>query len=339
MPLATVQVRPPLVWLKGQRVRQCYLLRTPAISPGSVRKVGMRIVPGDQVAVVATSGPVVASRLRSGVSRLRSWGLRVRVAPHAETATGYLAGTDEARASDFTEAWCDPEVSAVFCARGGYGAQRMLDLIDWDQVRAAGPKAFIGSSDATALHQALARRLGQITYFGPMVATPAFNKDKTTAETLRTTLFDGVESLSAPGATALVSGSAEGVLHGGTLSMLASAIGTSDGGPLAGPRVLFLEDLKEPPYRLDRCLTQLLRSGWFTGVTGVVLGTFLDCGEEALVRATLLDRLEPLEVPVLWGIPAGHGPTQLTLPFGAHAALDADAGTLRLLARPDTPMA
>src|SRR6185369_14963883 len=134
----------------------------------------MRIAPGDAVAVVAPSGPVDASLLRDGVARVRSWGLHPRVTPHAGMATGYLAGPDAVRAGDFTEAWCDPEISAVFCARGGYGAQRIIDLIDWDRVRAAGPKAFIGCSDATALHQALARRLGQVTYFGPMVAGRAF---------------------------------------------------------------------------------------------------------------------------------------------------------------------
>lgn len=323
----------------------------------------MRLVPGDLVTVVAPSGPAGASALRDGVAMLEAWGLRVRVAPQATAATGYLAGPDAGRAADFSEAWADPEVAGVLCARGGYGAQRMLDLIDWVRVEGAGPKVFLGSSDITALHQALARRLGQITYFGPMVAGRALRRDSATAEALHRALFLGLDTLKAPKGEALMPGTADGVLQGGTITLLAAALGTPegiplptappgrhlpaaipgatdaesllgapDGSPAPGGRVIFLEDVTEAPYRLDRCITQLLRARWFDGVTGIVLGSFVDCGEEAELRAMLVDRLGPLGVPILWGFPAGHGPTQLTLPLGARVRLDADAGTLRILA-------
>ncbi|HEX2313169.1 MAG TPA: LD-carboxypeptidase [Thermomonospora sp.] len=289
----------------------------------------MRIAPGDLVTVVAPSGPVAADALRRGAAVLEGWGLRVRVAPHAGESTGYLAGPDTARAADFTEAWADPEVRGVFCARGGYGAQRMVDLVDWGRVRAAGPKVFVGCSDITPLHAAVARHLGQVTYFGPVTAGVALSEDRPTADALRRAVFDGVESVAAPEGEALVPGTAEGVLHGGTVTLLATSVGTPEGVPPRGDRIVFLEDVTEAPYRLDRSLTQLLRSGWFEGVSGIVLGSFIDCGPEAEVRAMLLDRLGPLDVPMLWGLPAGHGRTQLTLPFGATARLSADTGILR----------
>ncbi|MBA9004486.1 S66 peptidase family protein [Thermomonospora cellulosilytica] len=283
----------------------------------------MRLEPGDLVAVVAPSGPVDDAALRRGTAVLEGWGLRVRVAPHVGSATGYLAGPDAARAADFTEAWADPEVRGVLCARGGYGAQRIVDLIDWERVRRAGPKVFVGSSDITALHSALAHRLGQVTYFGPMPAGTALGRDAVTTEALRQALFTGVDALTAPDGEALVPGTARGLLHGGTITLLATSLGAGEGAPPPGERIVFLEDVTEAPYRLDRSLTQLLRAGWFEGVTGIVLGSFIGCGAETELRAMLLDRLGPLGVPILWGFPAGHGRPQLTLPFGRRAELSA----------------
>jgi muramoyltetrapeptide carboxypeptidase len=283
---------------------------------------------GDLVAVVAPSGPVDMESLAAGAARLRSWGLRVRVGAGRERALGYLAGDDAARAAEFTEAWADPEVAAVVCARGGYGAQRMIDLVDWGRVVAAGPKVFVGCSDITALHQVVRRRLNQVTLFGPMPAGTAFNRDAATANSLHRALFSGLDVLSVPAPEVLVPGCASGTLDGGTLALLASSVGTPDGGPLARPRIVFLEDVDEAPYRLDRYLTQLLRSGWFEGVHGVVLGAFIACGDHADVHAVITDRLAPLGIPILAGLPAGHGTTQLTLPLGAPVTLDTTAGTL-----------
>jgi muramoyltetrapeptide carboxypeptidase len=283
----------------------------------------------DLVAVVAPGSPVVGKRLEAGIERLRSWGLRVRVELHVMRSCGYLAGDDAGRATDFTDAWCDPEVAAVLCARGGYGAQRMIDLVDWARLRATRAKLFVGSSDATALHQALARQIGGVSLFGPMVATPSFYSETTTAEMLRRALFIGVDTVCAPSPVALRSGIADGFLDGGNLTMLAASLGGPEGVPPVGDRVLFLEDVNEPPWRLDRSLTQLLRAGWLDGVTAVALGSFTQCGEDETVRRVLLDRLAPLDIPILWGLPVGHGPVQLTIPLGAHVRLDADAGILK----------
>ncbi|MCI0685972.1 MAG: LD-carboxypeptidase [Sporichthyaceae bacterium] len=282
--------------------------------------------PGDLVAVIAPSGPVDPAAVATGIELLRSWQLKVTVLPHVLDRAGYLAGADVDRAADFTAAWTDPEVAAVLCARGGYGAQRMVDLVDWARLHTARPKPLVGASDITALHEAVWSQLGVGSYFGPMPATGAVD-DPLSAQCLHRTLTAGPHPLTAPDSTALVGGEASGVLVGGTLTLLASGLGTPTG-YLPQDAIAFLEDVDEAPYRLDRCLTQLRRAGWFAGVRGVLLGSFLRCGPESAVRDLLAERLGDLGVPVLWGFPAGHGRPQLTMPLGRRVHLDSDAGVL-----------
>lgn len=349
-----------------------------------------RLRAGDLVAVVSMAGPVAADRLAAGIARLDGWGLRVQPAPHVldrDERLDYLAGDDAARAADFTAAWLDPEVRAVMLARGGYGTDRALDLLDWRRLAEAAPKVVVGFSDVTALHQAVAQRLGLVTVHGQVV-TSLGSAAEASAEALRlllmepervTELFqqrpDGpsdrsfgestrgsagrpaieaivgdaaagvrvggsaVEQIVGAAAAGVrvggsavervVGGAAEGVLVGGNLALLAAEVGTWSSRPAYGGIVL-LEDVGEEPYRLDRMLTQLLRSGWFEGVRGVVLGAFTDCGDPAAVSATLLDRLVPLGVPMVAGMDLGHTPTSISVPLGVRARLDADAGTLTL---------
>ncbi|MFJ4770146.1 LD-carboxypeptidase [Streptomyces uncialis] len=310
-----------------------------------------RLRPGARVAVVAPSGPVPAERLRAGLGVLRGWGLEPVVARHVlagHPRFGHLAATDAQRAADLQDAWCDPSVAAVFCARGGYGAQRMADLVDWDAVRAAGPKVFVGFSDITALHEAFAVRAGFATLHGPMIATADFLGPDTPDGTdspavgapaalrtrardhLRATLFDPGSVRALTVGRPLFPGRAEGVTFGGCLSVLASEVGTPGARPAARGALLCLEDVGEEPYRLDRYLTQLLRSGRFDGVTGVLLGSWRDCGPYPQVREVLAERLAGLRVPVLEEAGFGHNTGALTVPLGAHAVLDADAGTLTL---------
>ncbi|MEU0399501.1 LD-carboxypeptidase [Streptomyces sp. NPDC006197] len=294
-----------------------------------------RLGPGARVAVVAPSGPVPEERLTAGLDILRGWGLEPVVAPHvldAHPTLGHLAGADRARARDLTEAWCDPSVSAVLCARGGFGAQRMVDLVDWTAIRAAGPKAFVGYSDVTALHEAFAVRAGFATLHGPMVAAGTFLSDPRTQESLRATLFEPetVLTLGLETARPLVPGRARGVTLGGCASLLAADLGTPHRRPSARGGLLLLEDVGEEPYRLDRVLTQLLRSGWLDGVAGIGLGSWEECGPYEEVRAVLADRLGGLGVPVVEEMGFGHSTTALTMPLGVPAALDADTGTLTL---------
>ena len=301
--------------------------------PGRPLIRARRLGAGDLVAIAAPAGPVTGDRLDAGVAVLESWGLDVRVmnsARGADPRFGYLSADDAARAADLTRAWSDPRVRAVFAARGGYGIQRMVDLLDWRSLAEAGPKVLTGFSDLTALHQAFAARLGLSTVHGPGVASLA-SGDGESREHLRSLLFEpavGTSLTPAPGLT-LVPGRAEGVLVGGNLALLAAEVGTPNSVRATGS-IVVLEEVGEPQYRIDRLLTQLLRSGWFDGVRGIVLGDFTDCASPEAVQDLAMDRLAPLGVPMLWGAPFGHEPRNLAFPFGVPATLDADAGTLVL---------
>jgi muramoyltetrapeptide carboxypeptidase len=293
-----------------------------------------RLAPGARVAVVAPSGPVPEERLQAGLDVLRGWDLDPVVAPHVldrHGEFGYLAGTDADRAGDLQTAWCDPAVDAVLCARGGYGVQRMIDLLDWDAMRESGPKVFVGFSDITVLHEAFATRLGLATLYGPMAAGIDFVKNARAQEHLKATLFEpeSVRVITSTG-SALVPGRARGVTLGGCLCLLAAEAGTPHARASARGGLLCLEDVGEETYRLDRYLTQLLRAGLFDGVRGVLLGSWQECEPYERVRALLLDRLGGLGVPVAEEFGFGHGEGALTIPFGVGAELDADAGTLTL---------
>ncbi|MFI6348119.1 LD-carboxypeptidase [Streptomyces sp. NPDC050560] len=292
-----------------------------------------RLAPGDRVAVVAPSGPVPPPRLAAGLAALREWGLDPVAGEHtADTHLRHLAGTDHDRAADLRRAWCDPGVAAVFCARGGYGAQRMADLLDWDALRAAGPKAFVGFSDITALHEAFATRLGFATLHGPVVATDGFLASPAARRSLHRTLFEPDTARTLAGGRTLLPGTARGVTLGGCLSLLASDLATPTGRRSAAGGLVLLEDVEEEPYRIDRYLTQLLRSGWFDGATGVLLGSWRDCGDPDELDALFLDRLGGLGVPLVTDAGFGHGPDPRTVPLGAAAVLDAtgDTPVLRL---------
>ncbi|MEV5608740.1 LD-carboxypeptidase [Streptomyces sp. NPDC052225] len=292
-----------------------------------------RLAPGARVAVVALSGPVPEERLQAGLDILRGWDLEPVIAPHVLDTHGeldYLAGADADRAADLQRAWCDPDVDAVLCARGGYGVQRMVDLLDWETMRAAEPKVFVGYSDITALHEAFATRLGVSTLHGPMVAAADFLKHARAQDHLRATLFDpeSVQVITAvDGAGALVPGTARGVTLGGCLCLLAADLGTPHARPSARGGLLCLEDVGEEAYRIDRYLTQLLRGDWLTGVSGILLGSWAECEP---VRDLLADRLGGLGVPVAEEFGFGHGDGALTIPLGVPGLLDAEAGTLTL---------
>lgn len=283
------------------------------------------LAPGDRVRVVAPAGPADADRLAAGLEVLRGWGLdAVAPAPLAASDQAWLAGDDEARAAALTDAWLDPQARAVWCTRGGFGSQRLLDLLDWRALADGAPRWLVGFSDVTALHQAFADQLGIATLHGPGIAGLG-SADPDTLASLRGLLLEGTaRQLSGEPA---VHGVAEGVLVGGNLAVLAAMLATPGSRPARGG-IAVLEDVAEAPYRLDRLLTQLLRAGWFDGVRGIAGGGFTGCGDTDRVRALLLARLAPLGVPLVLDLPFGHGVTNRALPLGRPARLDATAGTL-----------
>lgn len=315
----------------GLRRRKAEALAPKKPGRSLIRASRLRV--GDHVAVVAPSGPVRADRLEAGLDVLRSWGLEVTLAEHVRGTherLDYLAADDAARARDLVTAWSDPDVKAVFCARGGYGAQRMVDLLDWESLALAGPKALVGFSDITALHQAFAARLGLSTIHGPVV-TSLGAADDVSREHLRLMLFEPAAgtSISPDPVRTLVAGRAEGVLVGGNLSLLAAEVGTRNS-LRAAESLVVLEDVGEDAHRLDRMLTQLLRTGWFDGARGIALGQLTGCASPEVVLALVTDRLVPLGLPMVAGLAVGHESRNLAFPFGVPAVLDADAGTLLL---------
>lgn len=275
--------------------------------------------------MVSPSGPVQADRLEAGVQVLRAWGLQVVISEHATAVhpeLEYLAGADAQRAADLQAAWCDREIAAVLCARGGYGAHRMVDLLDFDAMRAAGPKILAGYSDITVLHQAFATELGVVTLHAPMIGAEPFTGDEPSRQMLARALFEPepLDPISSDRARVLVPGSARGVTLGGCLSLLSADLGGPTAVPSAAGAILVIEDVDEERYQIDRMLTQLLRSGWLDGVAAVVAGSWHNC--EDGIDELLVDRLGHLGVPVLTDVGFGHGPRSATLPLGVPAAVE-----------------
>lgn len=285
---------------------------------------------GDRVGLISTSGPSPAGAFDAAVALLSSWGLVVVpgdnvLARHPRAS--YLAGSDQQRSDDLTAAWMDDSLSAVFCIRGGYGVVRILDLLDAELLRTARPKALIGSSDLTGLHEYWEHELGLASWFAPMVGTDDLLKDDANLRGLHAALFAPVSGrvLDDADAVTLVPGRAEGRLTGGNLSLLAMTSGAHPAGrQRAAGKIVLLEDVTEDIYRLDGLLHTLLRSDYFEGAVGIALGTWQDCGTLPEVRTLAEELLVPLGVPLIWGLRFGHGPNVASLPLGVNAVIVAD---------------
>jgi muramoyltetrapeptide carboxypeptidase len=285
------------------------------------------------VALVSPSGPVPPERLAAAVEVLTGWGLSPRVYPHGLARHGYFGGTDEQRLGDLNSALADPQVRAVLCTRGGYGMQRIVDRVDFDAVR-DDPKLVLGFSDITALHLSLWQHARLATVHGPVAAQLDKGADSITALGAQRVLMtdDTVVVRADPReltASVRTTGLARGRLLGGNLAMLTSTIGTPHLPDLSGA-ILLIEDVGEFPYRVDRMLTHLLRSGVLDAIAGIAVGQFTDCADGWPVTAAdvLTERLVGTGLPILGGLPIGHGEQHYAVSLGTQAVLDVDAGTL-----------
>ena len=292
-----------------------------------------RILPGDTVGVVAPAGAVDEARLRTGLAVLEGLGLRPRLGAATLERRAYLAGPDEARRADLMACLADPDVRAIFCARGGYGSQRIVPALDFAALR-ADPRPIVGYSDNTALLGAVVGA-GVAAVHGPMVATDiARGLTARSLDQLWRTVSDPTFLPATEVPTGVRPGRARGRLVGGCLSVVVATLGTPWALDTDGA-ILFLEDVHEWPYRLDRLLVQLAQAGKLARVAGVVFGTMAAC--------RTADGVAPLDVvrtafasapfPVGFGVPAGHDPAEqevenLALPLGTPVELDVDAGRL-----------
>jgi muramoyltetrapeptide carboxypeptidase len=302
--------------------------------------------PGARVALVAPAGPLLErDDLTRAAELVRALGLEPEIARNAGAHHGYLAGTDAERVADLNAALQDPDIAAIWCIRGGYGVTRILRDVDFSAFRER-PRPVIGYSDITALLVALHRESGVPTFHGPIArhGLTAFAREH----------FERVLMQPAPAGhlgrlpvdagrlvpvenriVTLAPGRAEGWLVGGNLTLLQCLIGTPFMPRLSGA-ILFLEDIGEEVYRIDRMLSHLQLAGALDGIAGIALGRFTETGRRGADGAMGLDRvlahyLEPLGVPVAMGFPIGHIDDQWTLPIGVRARLDADRGELELL--------
>ncbi len=281
--------------------------------------------PGMRVQVIAPAGPFPADDFARGLARLRER-YDVRHDPAIEERSGYLAGSDQRRAAELRAALHDDAVQAIVAARGGYGSTRLLGSISADEV-ARYPKLLVGFSDVSALH-GLWARAGLGSLHAAMVAGLGRCAEPLLQRWIAA--VEGAQPAPLRGLQALAGGRARGRLLGGNLAVLSALLGTPHAPPLAGC-VLFLEDVGERPYRVDRMLTSWLQSGALAGVHAIVLGAFTDAepGPDGVrVEQVLQERLGSLGVPVLAGLPAGHVDDNLELPFGAIAEVDAARGVL-----------
>jgi muramoyltetrapeptide carboxypeptidase len=289
-----------------------------------------RLRVGDRIAVVAPSSPPPAQRVAAGLEALRGWGLLPEAFPSV-TAThptlSGLAGDDRLRAKDVADAWRDPGVRAIWCARGGYGVQRMLDLLPEGLFVEGEPKPIIGFSDVTPLLHAAMIGSGTQMVHGPSVVNLGELQADNLAQVHRLMHEAHAPRTLLTGLTPWVEGVAQGRLLGGNVALLAASIGTGDL-PESTGSVILLEDVGQPAFVLDRGLTQLIRSGWLPKASGILLGDFSMDDDPARVDAVLRDRLVPLGIPVWSGAPVGHTEVNLALPLGSRVHIS--GGYLRL---------
>jgi muramoyltetrapeptide carboxypeptidase len=301
---------------------------------------------GDAVGIVVpASPPSDPAEIENSAAALEKFGFKPRLSANLRKRLGFLAGTDEARAQDIMAMFADPDVKAIFCMRGGYGSARLLGLLDYHFIKKH-PKVFVGFSDITSLHCALLTQAKLVSFHGPTLNTNLTGEKPSSflTQSLWRTVMEpspaGSINEKPPGKEILIlkSGVATGPLIGGNLSVLCAALGTPFL-PQFKNGILFFEDVGEQPYRFDRMLTQLLNAGLLQQVAGVAIGINKDCEDPDAAKTkeylqtledVLRDRLTPLGVPVVAGLPFGHVAKNATLPVGIRATLDGENGDLSI---------
>lgn len=317
-----------------------------AVSSSSATIKPARLRPGMTIGLVTPASNVPENEeLYAAMELVESLGFTAKPSANLFSRTQYLAGTDEQRATDLNAMFADNDVDAIFCVRGGYGSGRLLRYLNYDVIR-SNPKVLMGYSDITALLNSINLHTGLVTFHGP-IAGSNFS-DYTLGQYQRVLVNPSSEVRigepppfeTSPGVvertnrlTPIVGGQAEGILIGGNLSLLVTLMGTPYE-PVFDDAILFLEDVSEPPYAVDRMLTHLWLTGKLERLAGVVLGKFTDDDYDSntfSMEEVLRDRFEPLGIPTIRGVMIGHIDDQTVVPVGVRARLDVEAGSLTLL--------
>jgi muramoyltetrapeptide carboxypeptidase len=294
-----------------------------------------RLRAGDKVGLVSPAGPMAKPEdLKIAIDQLHAVGLEAVAGTHVMDKTAYLAGSDEARASDLNAFARDPQIRGIFATRGGYGTMRILDVIDYDAFK-RDPKVLLGFSDITALINAVTARTGLVTFHGPVAAYSTYTP--VVVSEMQALLMNA----QAPGTlrntttTTIIGGTARGKLVGGNLTLIDGAFGTPYAIPVAG-NILLIEDVHENPYQIDQLLTTLLLGGVLQSAAGIAVGVMVEPdrkqsdGPSPDLMFALRDRLSAAKRPAVQGMQFGHILNQWVLPIGLAATLDATAGTLTI---------
>ncbi|MGE5703055.1 MAG: S66 peptidase family protein [Clostridia bacterium] len=307
------------------------------------RQKPRRLKLGDTIGIVAPASPLYnKSDLQRGIQTLNEWGYEVIVGKHASARHEYLAGTDEQRAADVNEMFRNESIDAIFVTQGGYGSARILHLLDYDAI-AANPKIFIGYSDITSIHLAIHKRAGLTTFHGPGMA--GFNPEDL-SDYRKRFLFKALTSTEPIGEIEkadarnyihiIQPGEARGELIGGNLTLLCASLGTPYEVETEG-KILFIEELDTEPWIMDHMLTHLFNAGKLHKLAGIVVGECKDCVPfkhhpgfpvTFSLEDILEDRIRPLGIPAIYGLPLGHTRDLATIPLGVQGFLDATNGKL-----------
>lgn len=300
-----------------------------------------RLKKGDTIGIISpASAPNDLFKIEKGVTYLESLGYNVKVGKHSGSYHGYLAGTDEQRVNDLHEMFKDKEVKAIICTRGGYGSPRLLDKIDYKLI-AKHAKIFVGYSDITAIQMAFLEKANLLTFAGPMLAVDLFNSVSPFTEEMFWALLTSNKKfgrIELPGNEKIfpvVKGIAKGRLIGGNLATFLSVAGTQYF-PDLKHKILLLEEISEAPYRVDRMLNQLKLMGAFKKISGLILGSFVDCNEPDPDKKTLTtgevvaNYVDKLNIPVVYNFSHGHIHDLITVPFGAFFQLNASKSIVEI---------
>lgn len=272
------------------------------------------------------------SLVSSAIEFLESWGLKVQLQKGHDHQHFYLAGSDQHRAEQFQALYTNPEIKAVFFTRGGYGASRLYQHLDDQHIRQH-HKIVVGLSDVTSLLLYLQKVCGMVVYHGPNLAASQFlesDQRKKTQASLHDALFLD-EYFPSFSVSTIQPGQGKGLLTGGCLSLVVTTLGTPYEIETEG-KILFLEDVQEQPFRIDRMLTHLRNTGKLDRIQGIVFAEMVECeGEQKELWNILADFFKDDPFPVVYGLPSGHGIYSLTVPLGVEAELDSEKGTLQLV--------
>jgi muramoyltetrapeptide carboxypeptidase len=285
-----------------------------------------RLKKGDTIGIIAPASSFNRKAFDRGVDVLKSMGFKIFIPEGLFHRKGYLAGSDTHRAELVNHLFNDPSVDAIICARGGFGSLRVLSHLNYESIRIR-PKLCVGFSDISILLSVLYTRCEWVTFHGPVVTSLA-NASQKTIEHLYTVLTkNDVLILHPENGVTIRPGLAKGPVVGGNLTSLCHLTGTPFQPDYKG-HILVFEDRGEKTYRIDRMLSQMKLSGCFNQVAGIVLGSFIDCGDMKDIFRIMVDIFDDVCVPILAGFDIGHGPHNLTIPLGVLATVDADRQVL-----------